>query len=216
MSLAVRFQSLSRAEWPGPVTQTRRRGPFKNLGLPKILRAIERELVALKARDIVVRAFIPAEQIRLDGFPRANARATAPGVVLEFVSGATQALQRFYCDRYLFWEDNLLSIARAMEKLRAIDRWGVNKGGEQYAGYRAIPAQSSAGENVSVHAAAEFLANHGGARAIDVLSNPIVARDTWRRARLALHPDRGGSAAAFANADHAADVLGAYFGETLR
>lgn len=215
MSLAVRFQSLSRAEWPGPVTQTRRRGPFKNLGLPKILRAIERELVALKARDIVVRAFIPAEQIRLDGFPRANARATAPGVVLEFVSGATQARQRFYCDRYLFWEDNLLSIARAMENLRAIDRWGVNKGGEQYAGYRAIPAQSSASSNEALYAAASLLARHSGVRPADVLANVVVARDAWRRARLAVHPDRGGSADAFATVDRAAQLIGAYLGESL-
>lgn len=215
MSLEVRFQPLTAAEWPGPVTKGRRRGPWKNLGLPKILRDLERELVALRARDIVVRAFIPADQIRLDGFPRASARASAPGVVLEFVSAITQNRQRFYCDRYLFWEDNLLSIARAMENLRAIDRWGVNKGGEQYAGYRAIPAQSSAGNNEALHAAASLLARHSGLRPVDVLGNIIVARDAWRRARLATHPDRGGSPDAFATVDRAAQLISAHLGEAL-
>lgn len=215
MSLDVRFQSLTAAQWPGPVTKGRRRGPWKNLGLSKILPDLERELRALRARDIVVRAFIPADQIRLDGFPRANARATAPGVVLEFVSGVTRNQQRFFCDHYLFWEDNLLAIARTMEVLRAIDRWKVNKGGEQYAGYRAIPAQSSAGNNEALYAAASLLARHSGVRPADVLANAVVARDAWRRARLAVHPDRGGSADAFATVDRAAQLIGAYLGESL-
>lgn len=215
MSLDVRFSSLTREQWPGPVTARRTRGPFKNLGLPKILGALERELRALRARDIIIRAFIPADQIRLDGWPRANARATAPGVVLEFVSDATKSQQRFYCDRFLYWEDNLLSIARAMENLRAIDRWGVNKGGEQYAGYRAIAAQSSAGDNARLHAAAALLAKHGGVTPLSVLMTVTVARDAWRRARVATHPDRGGSADEFRAVDQAARLIGAHLGEEL-
>lgn len=215
MALDVRFHSLSAAQWPGPVTSRRTRGPFKNLGLPKILAALERELKALRARDIIIRAFIPSEQIRLDGWPRANARATAPGVVLEFVSDATKTTQRFYCDRYHYWEDNLLSIARAMENLRAIDRWGVNKGGEQYAGYRAIAAESSAGSNEAVSAAAALLGELAGITARDVLANAVIARDAWRRARVYAHPDRGGSPEKFVQVDAAAKTLGGYFGEVL-
>lgn len=215
MTLDVRFAALSKEQWPGPITARRTRGPFKNLGLPKVLGSLERELRALRARDIIIRAFIPADQIRLDGWPRANARATSPGVVLEFVSDATKSQQRFYCDRFLYWENDLLSIARAMENLRAIDRWGVNKGGEQYAGYRAIAAQSSAGDNTRLHEAAALLARHGGARPLEVLTSATLARDAWRRARMATHPDRGGSADEFRAVDQAARLVGAHLGEDL-
>ena len=46
----------------------------------------------------------------------------------------------FVCGRFTTWQDNLRAIAKTMEALRAVKRWGATQSDEQYTGFRALPA----------------------------------------------------------------------------
>lgn len=41
------------------------------------------------------------------------------------------------------WQANIRAIAKTLEHLRDLDRWGVTKRGEQYTGWKALPATAS-------------------------------------------------------------------------
>lgn len=45
---------------------------------------------------------------------------------------------QFACDRFLRWEDNLRAITKTLDALRAVDRYDVVQGGEQYAGFKQL------------------------------------------------------------------------------
>lgn len=47
------------------------------------------------------------------------------------------------CDRFVTWEDNLRAITKTLESLRAVDRYEVIEGGEQYQGFKQITARGS-------------------------------------------------------------------------
>jgi hypothetical protein len=76
-----------------------------------------------------------------------------------------------------------------MTALRAVDRYGVSRHGEQYRGWTAIEA----GPSTAARAEAEaLLARYGGER----------------EALKATHPDRGGSEEAFRKVQDARRILG--------
>ena len=82
---------------------------------------------------------ISERYIRTDGLPYANARyGTNPGVIVSFDS--RHGPLRYATDAFTEWQDNLRAIALSLEALRAVDRYGVTRRGEQYTGWRAIAA----------------------------------------------------------------------------
>src|SRR5947208_1880483 len=79
---------------------------------------------------------VTESDIRLDGRPRARAVASHPGVVLAFDS--RHGPLKYAVDTFDRWQDNLRAIALGLEHLRAVDRYGVTRRGEQYTGWRQI------------------------------------------------------------------------------
>jgi hypothetical protein len=74
-----------------------------------------------------------------DGMPRANARAHQhPGVEISFDSQYGRLT--YATDVFTTWQDNVRAIAKGLEALRAVDRWGVAKRGQQYAGFALLTA----------------------------------------------------------------------------
>lgn len=185
------------------------RGPLRPTPIGQTLDELRRELAYLAARDVVLELDLQEGDLRLDGWPRADARPRTPRVVLSF--GSKYGPVRYPCDTFDRWEDNVRAIRLALEALRTVDRYGVTRRGEQYTGWKALPAQSSA--TVSVEAAAEVLGRFslGGSRPI------LLSRDAFqeahRRARAATHPDRNdGSRASWDAVEAAAAVLMAHHG----
>ena len=129
--------------------------------LSATVETLARELRHLDAKRIVLQLDLRERDIRIDGFPRADARPSSPAVVLAFESkwGAL----RYATGEFEDWKDNLRAIALSMEALRKVDRYGVSKRGEQYTGWRAIPQRT--GAFPSREEAARFLESHGGFRA---------------------------------------------------
>jgi hypothetical protein len=100
------------------------------------------EVVQLDGRDPIIAAcFVPGD-IRRDGLPRSGARPTHPGIELSFEALALTPPRRlvYITDAHEDWEHNVRGIALGLQALRAVDRYGITRSGEQYAGFAAITA----------------------------------------------------------------------------
>jgi hypothetical protein len=76
---------------------------------------------------------------RLDGLPRAGqAKPQDPGAALYF----TRNKQRLCmpCDKWNRVEDNIYAIAKHIEAMRGMERWGVGTVEQAFAGYKALSA----------------------------------------------------------------------------
>ena len=165
---------------------------------------LARELSALAAERVVLGLAVEDRHLRLDGLPRADTRIDDPRVILAFQS--RWGPLRYASGEYDRWGDNVRAIALSMAALRAVDRYGVSKRGEQYRGWRQLTAGATAPEDaITTPAAAR--------RALaEVLGVPNLAGmdevDVVRRALRLTHPDRGGNADHFRLVMRAKEVLG--------
>ncbi len=159
--------------------------PFRS-GWTATMELLERELEKLGARGAVIELALTEREIRLDGWPRAEARPSHPGVVISFDS--RHGPLRYGTDAFPHWQDNVRAIALGLEALRKVDRYGIGKRGEQYQGWR----QLTAGPVMTVEDAEKLLDGYGGEK----------------KALFATHPDRGGSEEDFAKVQAARETLG--------
>ncbi|MCU1591568.1 MAG: heat shock protein DnaJ domain protein [Frankiales bacterium] len=209
--------------WPGGLTPTdsRRRSPF-SAPLRSTLTILDRELWQLGAKHPVLEVAIDNAQFRIDGRPRSTARAEHPGVVLSLPTTNVGAL-RYATDRYLTWQDNLRAIALGLEALRKVDRYGITRRGEQYAGFKAIGSgiamPPAAPAQMTVDEAARILTEHAGPGIVvsyrDLLDGmggggtqrAEYVTAAWRSAVKLHHPDVGGDRAAWDRIEQAKSVL---------
>jgi hypothetical protein len=212
--------------WPGTLTRPdqRQRSQF-SAPLRQTLDTLDRELYQLAARHPVLEVAIEPGQFRIDGRPRAQAKAEHPGVVLSLPKTSVGAL-RYATDRFLTWHDTLRAIALGLEALRKVDRYGITKRGEQYAGFRELPAGATAlPPAMTVDDAARVLAGavpfdehgHGwdGGDLMDdadTVSRVSVSR-AYRLAAMVHHPDAGGDRATWDRLEQAKRVLDQHGGQ---
>lgn len=199
-------------EWPGKPRYDRERGPF-SAPLKDTMQTLERELRMLSARSIVLQIAIRERDLRLDGLPRADARAEHPGVILTFDS--KHGPLRIWFDRFTNWQHNLRAIAMHLEHLRLAGLYGVGKDGQQYAGWKALPAGSSSqAEFDTAEEAARFIARHSESSMANVeacaqriLVDEPTRQACYRRAAARLHPDAGGDHEQFVRLRRAMELL---------
>lgn len=199
--------------WPGQLTAThkQRRSPF-SAPLGSTLSTLRTELASLSARHPILEVAIPPEQFRLDGRPRADARAVHAGVVLSLPTTSVGPL-RYATDTFDTWQSNLRAIALGLEALRRVDRYGITRRGEQYTGFRALPPGGipmPAGAAMDIDTAYTVLADAAGVGSQTVrTSDPGQIRDLYRKASRRVHPDAGGSTAEFQRLQEAMRVIDA-------
>lgn len=158
------------------------------------LELLSREMAQLQAAHIVIELDVEERDIRLDGYPRANARIGNPAVAVSFDSRFGPL--RYATCEFTAWQDNLRAIALSMQALRAVDRYGVSKRGEQYQGWKAIPMSTDPADAIQTREQAE---DYLGER----WSGDI------RRALFETHPDRGGDTDEFRKVQRARELIGA-------
>lgn len=176
------------------------------------LQLLERELKALGCRDeAVLQVAVRERDIRLDGGIRADAKPEHPGVILNFKSRHGEL--SYACDTFRTWQSNLRAIAKGLEALRLVDRYGVGNGA-QYTGYRALGAGTPmpVAPKMSVEQAARFIADHCStpATAEAIAAGGKAFELSYRAAAKRLHPDAGGDAAAFQCLQEAKRVIEAF------
>lgn len=154
------------------------------------------ELSRLGAANVVITSDLPT---RNDGLPYSNGRADDPGIAVWFVlaDGKGKLHERvFPCDKWRTHAENMTAIARTVEAMRGMDRWGVGQVIERaFAGFTALPPGPSSTISPPVERPwREVFAPW--ARALDELSKSerlALVKYRYRDAMDRAHPDRGGS-----------------------
>lgn len=198
--------------WPREQTTDRGWSPFRTkeegsyrrreIGWPDTQRDLDRELRLLKVREAVVQLALTERDIRIDGEIRANAKLSHPGVVVTFTAPGKGVLT-FACDKWTTWQANIRGIAKGLEALRLLDRYGITTTGEQYTGWKELPS----GVPLSARSEPEAMSLEQAARTVvgwisgphELTTNARTAiedddyrRYAYRQALKHLHPDVGG------------------------
>lgn len=94
------------------------------------------ELELLRVKSPVLSTNV---ELRLDGQPRSGQpEPRDPGAAVYFqIDGQPTALA---CDKWDRVADNIAALAKHIEALRGMDRWGVGTAKQAFAGYQALPA----------------------------------------------------------------------------
>lgn len=181
-------------QWPREETKTRRNGQFRVTRM-QLYDHLDSELEKIGARNLVIQAAFDERDLRIDGTPRAQSKGPShPGVVVSFASDKGPLM--FACDTYTDWEDNLRGIALTLENLRAVERYGATKHGEQYRGYTAIPASHESKGFKSAEEAARFImvaAGNDAESGAFFAATDAQRKTFFKQAAANMHPDSGGS-----------------------
>ncbi len=198
MALQYRVRVID--HWPDketpPSQRCRSRFRTKWSGTKALL---ERELKHLNARDVIIGLDVVDKNIRLDGKLRESTRPATPRVILAFESSLGPL--KYWCDRFLGWggvkdwQENLRAIALGMEALRKIERYGIAKRGQQYAGFKALPGSGEMTTTMTALAAAEAIvdwADESFVNSIAICDDYDAFRTAYRVAARKIHPDVNG------------------------
>lgn len=208
-------------EWPGELTPASKRiaAPFKSENpnqsysrvptpLSNTLEILERELRMLGAKDKELLVAMNVNDFRNDGYPRAQAKAEHPGVILTFVS--KYGTQSYPCDTFIRWQDNLRAVALTLEAFRKIDRYGVTKSGDQYRAFLAIEGGRAMPAGIVSEAQAfDIILKSAGNGDLEPtwMEMPALAK-VIRRAKRLTHPDLvGGGGSALQRVNEAEEFL---------
>lgn len=213
----MRFEIVPLSAWDRPVTELRRRSSFFRAEWSATKDLLAREVSHLGGDLVVLQVDVVEGDLRRDGMLRSNAKVSFPGVKVFFDSKfgpltyATDTYEKQYHQDPPGWQANIRAIALALEALRAVDRYGATRSGEQYRGWTAIPAKSSE-FTMSRQDAAKLLAGAPNSPyTADVLLRDASAVDrAYRKLARQHHPDVvGGDPETFRRITAARDVLAA-------
>lgn len=211
--------------WPAEQTKNRKGHPFRKsrdyswgrgtesgIDWSATMELLERELRMLRGKNVVLQMAVTDGDIKRDGWIRANARPSHPGVILTFDS--KYGPLSYPCDTYTDWQANVRAIAVALEALRKVDRYGVTRRGEQYTGWKKLPPAGATTSTMTTEIAAAILVQAEGldGDAGDLLEFEDAFRQTYRAAAKRTHPDAGGSTRDFQAVQEARRVLEAHHG----
>lgn len=190
----IRFHPLRPGEFPD---RTRpRKSPLFKVAWNKVLNDLESELEFLDADEVILSVGLNESDIRLDGWPRANANPWHPGIIISF--GSKFGPLRYLCDEYEetwygaklnSYQANLRAISLGLAALRAVDRYGITRRGEQYTGWKQLT-----GSRVGPQSRAEA-------------ETLITKYGDLKTALFQSHPDHGGSTEEFAAVQTARELL---------
>lgn len=199
--------------WPrgGATTKpSARRSPFKQT-LADTARILASELRQLRAKPgAILEIDLRENDIRLDGMPRADARVGHPGVILTFE--CKHGTLRLFTDACHTWQHNLRAIAMHLEHLRMSSLYGVGRGGEQYRGWKALPADAASAEELDLNSAAAIVGEAVVLPAGTLLADRLAVQRAFRDVALQHHPDQGGNEEEFKRLMAACAVLKKHHG----
>lgn len=164
--------------WPEgqPRSKNRVTSQFKT-GFGKARQFLIWEVERMGGRQIVLSTNVPLN--KTDGLPRSSFTPSDPAVAIYFKrKGKDMA---FACDKYHTVTDNMQAIAKTIEALRGIERWGASDMMERaFRGFTALPERASQPWR-------EVL----GFTPEQKITEPEV-ESAFRKLSMVHHPDKGG------------------------
>jgi hypothetical protein len=155
------------------------------------------ELDRLGAANAVITSDLPT---RSDGLPYANGRADDSGIAVWFFLPDNKGnLQErvFACDKWRSHAENMTAIARSIEALRGLDRWGAGDVVTRaFAGFNALPAGNGEEYIPPPPKKRTWREVFSIAKPLEELSKGELLALVYARHRAAIkvaHPDAGGS-----------------------
>ncbi|NJP33710.1 molecular chaperone DnaJ [Micromonospora thermarum] len=216
------IRPLNGGGWTGPSTVGRWSHYRFRAAWGDTLDLLLHEAGLLGADLVVIQVDITEADLRRDGMVRAHAQLRHPGVRVSFDS--VHGPLTYATDAYDRWQANVRAIALALQALRAVDRYGVTRSGEQYRGWTAIAATAAettltpdeaarvladaAGVSAStLLRSADAIAAAGDVHTVTVTQSRQLIQAAFRAAARTAHPDAGGNADVFRLIRRARDVL---------
>lgn len=205
----IEFTARPIDRWPQePTPPDRRKNAQFKADYNNTKRMLSYELERIGVKKVYLQLDVVESDIRNDGSLRGDRQPRGPRVIVSAVS--KHGPISLPCDTYRDWKDNVRAIALSLEALRAVDRHGVTKRGEQYRGLKQLAASSGP---INSAEAAAFIAKHcAGANAADILRDAEEFRLRYREASKSLHVDKGGDALAWGYLQSADVILREHHG----
>jgi hypothetical protein len=198
--------------WTDPVTKVRRNSGVFRASWSDTLALLGDEIEKIGGvPPVVLQIDVQEGDIRRDGMVRANAKVGHPGVAVSFQSKfgplryATDAYEQRWSGDMPAWQANIRAIALALQALRAVDRYGVTRRGEQYQGWKAIAAPR-ASEFATADEAANWMRVYA-AEELHLTVNGSSLGALYRAMAKLMHPDKGAPRADWDRLDEARRML---------
>lgn len=181
-------------QWPTGWPRTRK--PIKSqfsTGLNKATMGLMEEIRILGARLPVISS---NAQYRQDGMPYARqSNFDDSGVAVYFEYKGNPMV--FACDRFLGLHENVHSIAKTIEALRSIERWGASDMMERaFTGFTSLPAPIVAGVKRPWREVMEYGS---------IIAHETYIQSAYRMLARKYHPDHGGDPAKMSELNVARD-----------
>jgi len=126
------FGTGKRTNYPGGGGYTVR----EPVTIVEAIKRLQTELDRLGARSVTLSTNVKK---RLDGLPRSGQRAPEdPGAAVYF--SLDKKPVALACDKWDRVADNIVALAKHIEAMRGMDRWGVGSLSQAFAGYAALPS----------------------------------------------------------------------------
>jgi hypothetical protein len=188
----MRFEIQPLGNWTDPVTRGRGSQYRFRASWDDTLSLLKSEAELLGAKMVVLQVDADPGDIRRDGMLRQRARVGFPGVRVSLDS--RHGPLTYATDAYETWQANARALALALQALRAVDRYGVTKRGEQYVGWKAITATPAPmTQETAAGLIAEWAESDPEKRVVAegaMLRSPSLFVPTlYRRAAKRAHPD---------------------------
>lgn len=181
------------------------------------LNLLAREVDNLRAREVRIQVVTAGGNTR-GGNLRSDARVDHPGVIVTLDTKERGTLV-YETDEFRGgggmpgWHANLRAIALGLEALRKVERYGIARAGQQYAGYRELPSgielgaatmtAEEAAQTLGVADPRPYLEDEW----MDLLTEPGAVNGAFREAAKVHHPDAGGDPDYFRRIVAARDLL---------
>lgn len=197
-------------KWPADVELEGANSPFstasgrgyrsRGVNWSQAVDDLERELRHLGARDVLLQMDVRRQDIRLDGWIRANASPGHPGVILTFFSEKLDTTLSYPSGKFRDWQSNVRALALGLHDLRRVERYGIASRGEQYRGWGQLPPAGGTTATMTARIAAEILTDAAGWDANDpdgddvetLLEDARAVTAYYRDAARRTHPDHHG------------------------
>ncbi len=149
----------------------------QKLTLARAVRRMTHELDLLGARRLVVSTNV---ELRLDGLPMSGRREPEDtGVAIYFsLKGVPHCMP---CDKWIRVEDNIAAVAKHVEAIRGMTRWGVGDVMAAFAGYKALPPATA------------LEASWWDVLKIESTATLEEVEAAWKAMAAQHHPDSGGT-----------------------